>query len=67
MKVAQRAPDAAMTQKPLDGVEIDAVLQRMGSEGMAQAVDAALLGDAALGLGGMRDTACGLAGDWPHR
>lgn len=55
MKVTQRGLDRAVAHQSLDGVKIDAVLQQMGSKGMAQAVDAARLTDIGLALGQMEN------------
>ena len=64
VKLAQRCPDAAMAQQPLDRVKVGAGLQKMGGEGIAQAMQAATLGDAKLGLGGLESAPRGSAGNW---
>ena len=44
-----------VTHEPLNGVHIDSGLQQMRGKGMAQSVDAAVLGDAGSRLGGVDD------------
>jgi hypothetical protein len=51
VEVAQRRADVAVTHEPLDRVHVDPGLEQVGGEGVAQRVDAPLLGDAGTGLG----------------
>ena len=55
MKVAQRGTDMPVAHEPLNGVHIDSGFQQMRGKGMAQPVDAAVLGDAGSRLGGVED------------
>jgi hypothetical protein len=44
MEIAHGGADMAVAEQALDGVDIDAGFEQMGGEGMAQGVDAAVVG-----------------------
>src|SRR5438132_4795350 len=67
MEVAGRRLDVAMAEQALHRMEIDAGLYEMRGKGVAQAVDAAALGDARPALGAHIDAERGADGDVAFR
>ena len=55
VKVPQRGADVAVAHQALDRVDVHPGLQQVGGEGVAQRVDAAVLGDAGARLGAVED------------
>src|SRR5689334_10007055 len=62
VEVAERGLDAAVPEQALDGVGVGAGLEHVGGEGVPEAVQAAGLGDARLGLGRVEAAVGGGAG-----